>query len=158
MEASISRGRIVVNWLQSMTTRDTLCENIIVRLFAWANNRISAVDDPTLLTINTETTQQWCERRRKHKFTEWPRLSTVWRCGRVTKTYVLHSRDLALRTSRCQTNDTFQIQRRSSKHPGNSFNMMVQLHLNCQKAHLFHQLCLQRPSLENKRKYEMPTK
>jgi hypothetical protein len=33
--------------------------------------------------------------------------------------------------------------------------MMVQLHLNCQKDHLCHQLCLQRTSLEDEQNDEM---
>jgi len=45
--------------------------------------------------------------------------------------------------------------KRSSKHPGHPFNMMVGLHPNCQKDQLCHQLCPQRTSLEVELKHSM---
>jgi len=81
-----------------------------------------------------------------------------WRCGRPANISMLHRRNLALKASRWKPWDTFQIRKRSSNHPGHSFNMMVRLHLNCQKDLLCHQLCLQRTSLENELKYSMPAK
>jgi hypothetical protein len=56
-------------------------------------------------------------------------------------------------TSRWQLYITFQTPKRSSNHPGHSFNIMVRLHLTCQKHHHCHQLCLQWTSLEDKLKY-----
>jgi len=39
--------------------------------------------------------------------------------------------------------------------PGHLFHMMVRLHLNCQKDHICHQLCLQRTSMEDELKSQM---
>jgi hypothetical protein len=38
-------------------------------------------------------------------------------------------------------------------HPSQTFTIMVQVHINCQKDHLCHQLCLQRASFEDELKY-----
>jgi len=62
-------------------------------------------------------------------------------------------RNLALKTSRWPLWDTFWTRKISSKHHGHSPNMMVRLHSNCPKDLLFHHLCLQRTSLEDKLKY-----
>jgi len=40
VEASSSLGGHVVNWCQSLTTGETLCEQVVVREFACANNAI----------------------------------------------------------------------------------------------------------------------
>jgi hypothetical protein len=40
-------------------------------------------------------------------------------------------------------------------HPGHSSNMMVRLHLNCQKDHLCPQHCLERTALEDELKSGM---
>jgi len=100
-------------------------------------------------------TWKWRNRRRKDNSPEWPRSMTVWRCGRAAKVYVQHRRHLALKTSKWLLWDTFQIPKRSSKHPGQTFNMMVRLHFHCKQAYLCHQLCLQRTSLEDELKYWM---
>jgi hypothetical protein len=54
VEASFSLGRDVVGWRQSKTTGETLCEKVILRQFARANNGILAGTDPELDTTNTE--------------------------------------------------------------------------------------------------------
>jgi hypothetical protein len=54
VEASFSLGRDVIGWRQSKTTGETLCEKVIVRPFAQANNGILAGTDPELDTINIE--------------------------------------------------------------------------------------------------------
>jgi len=43
-----------------------------------------------------KTTLKWRKRRRKGYCTEWPRFTSLWRCGRAAKTYVLPRRNLAL--------------------------------------------------------------
>jgi len=45
VEASFSLGRDVIGWRQSKTTGETICENVIVRQFARANNGILAGTD-----------------------------------------------------------------------------------------------------------------
>jgi hypothetical protein len=48
VEARFSLGRDVNRWRQSITTDETLCEKVVVRQFAWANNGLLAGDDPVL--------------------------------------------------------------------------------------------------------------
>jgi len=54
VEASFSLGRDVISWRQSKTTGKTLCEKVVVRQFAQANNEILAGDNPLSDTNNTE--------------------------------------------------------------------------------------------------------
>jgi aerobic-type carbon monoxide dehydrogenase small subunit (CoxS/CutS family) len=54
VEGSYSLVRDVIGWTQSETTGETLCENVIVRQCAWANNGILAAAVPALDTTNTE--------------------------------------------------------------------------------------------------------
>jgi len=51
--------------------------------------------------------------------------------------------------------DTFRTWKRSPSHPAHSFNLMVLLHLKCQKNLHCHHVCLQRTSLEDELKYWM---
>ena len=104
-----------------------------------------------------KTTRKWRMLRRKGNCTEWPRFMTFWRCGKAAKTYMLPRRYLALKTSRWLPWDTFWTWKRSSQHSGHSFNMMVRLHLHCQKDLLCHHLCLQRTSLEDELKHWLST-
>jgi len=96
-----------------------------------------------------KTTRKWTKSQRKGNCTEWPRFTTFWICGRAARTYMLHRRNLVIKTNKWQLLDTFQTPKRSSKPPGHSFDMMVWVHLNCQKDHLCHQLWLQRTCLED---------
>jgi len=100
-----------------------------------------------------KVTRRWTKRCRKGNCTEWPTSTTIWRCGKATRTYVLHRRNLALKTNRWPPLDKFRTWKRSSKPPGHHFNMMVRLRSNCQKDHLCHQLCLQWWSLEDELKW-----
>jgi len=54
VEASCSLGRDVIGRRQSKTTGETLCENVLVRVFAQTNNGLLAGDDPALDTPNTD--------------------------------------------------------------------------------------------------------
>jgi hypothetical protein len=54
VEASFSIGRNVMGWRQTNTTGETLRQNVIVRQFTQANNRILAGTDPELDFMNTE--------------------------------------------------------------------------------------------------------
>jgi len=105
-----------------------------------------------------KSTRKGRKRKRNGHWTARPRFMTFWRCGRAAKTYLLHGRNLVLKTRSCQQWDTFQTHNRSSKYPGHSFNVMVRLHSNSQKDFLCHQPCLQRTSLEDELKYWMSTK
>jgi hypothetical protein len=53
VEASFSLGRDVIGWRQSKTIGKTIRENVAVRLFAPANNRIFVGTDPELDTTNS---------------------------------------------------------------------------------------------------------
>ena len=54
VEASFSLGRNVIGWSQSKTTGENLCEIVVVREFARANDMILAGTDQELNTTNTE--------------------------------------------------------------------------------------------------------
>ena len=54
VETRFSLWSVLISWRQSKTTGETLCEKVIIKQFAWANNRILAGDDPVLDTTNTE--------------------------------------------------------------------------------------------------------
>jgi hypothetical protein len=54
MEDSFSLGGDVIGWRQSKTTSDTLCEKVIVRQFAQANNGSVEGPDSELDTTNTQ--------------------------------------------------------------------------------------------------------
>ena len=86
------------------------------------------------------------------------RPTTFWRFVWAARTYVLQRRSLALTTSRWQPFDTFLTQKRLSKPPDHSFNMLVQRHFNCQKDNCSHQVCLQRTSLDDNQKSLMSAK
>jgi len=138
-----SLGRDVIGWNQATTTGETLWKKVIVRQCVWANHGILAGEDAALRTTNTENNSKWQTRLREHHWTEWAMSTTRWKCGGAAKTYVLHRKNLVLDASIQQPYDTFGTRKRSSQHSGHSFNMMVQVHLNCQKDHLCHQLRLQ---------------
>jgi len=54
VEANFSLGRDEIGWRQSKTTRETLCQKVIVTRFARANNAILAGADPELDAKNTD--------------------------------------------------------------------------------------------------------
>ena len=54
VEASLSLGRDVIGWRQSITTGKTLQEKVVVRQYARANNEILAGDDPVLDWLETD--------------------------------------------------------------------------------------------------------
>jgi len=58
VEASFSLGGDVIGWRQWKTTGETLCEKVMVRQFAPANNGILAGTDLELDTTNTETNSE----------------------------------------------------------------------------------------------------
>jgi len=70
VEASFSLGRDVIGWRKSKTTGETLCEKVVVRQFARANNRTLAGTDPELDTTNTENDYEMkkeAEERKLHR-------------------------------------------------------------------------------------------
>jgi len=99
VEASFSIGRDVIGWRQSKTTGGTLCEIVVVRQFARANDGILAGADPELDTMNTENNTEMKKQVEERKFHKMAKVHTFWRCGRGAKTYILPKRNLALKTS-----------------------------------------------------------
>jgi len=153
VEASFALGWNVIGCRQSKTTGKTIRETLVVRQFASANHRISGGADPELNSTNTENDSEMKKEAEERK---------VHRMAKVH--YFLEMRQgsqnlrAMMRKSHAQTRssppwDTFRTWKKSSKHPGHSFNMMVWQHLNCQKYLLCHHLCLQRTSLEQELKY-----
>ena len=49
-----------------------------------------------------KTTWKWRKRQMMGNSTEWPRSTTIWRCGRAAKTYMLQRGNLVLKTNRWQ--------------------------------------------------------
>jgi hypothetical protein len=63
--------------MQSTTTGETLCENVIVRQLALATNRLLAGDDPALDMINTNDDS---EMKRKAEHQKGHRMGKVHDC------------------------------------------------------------------------------
>jgi hypothetical protein len=78
VKACYSFGQVVIVWRQSNTTGMTLCEKVIVRLFAGANNGMLAGADTELDTTNTENVSERKKEAEERKRTEWPRSTTRW--------------------------------------------------------------------------------
>ena len=72
MEASFSRGRDVIGWKQSKPSGDSVCEKVIVRQFARANNPVSHTTNTEYNSeINTEAEESKLHRMGKvHDFLE----------------------------------------------------------------------------------------
>jgi len=58
VEASFSLVRDVIGWRQPKTTGETLCEKVVVRQFARANNGLLAGDNPVLDPSSTDNDMQ----------------------------------------------------------------------------------------------------
>jgi len=89
-----------MGWRQSKTTGKTLREKVVVRQFARANNGILAGTDPELDNANTYNDSEMKNEAEERKLHRMAKVHDFWRCGRAAKTYVLHRRNLALKTSR----------------------------------------------------------
>jgi len=85
-----------------------------------------------------ESTENWTQRQRNRNCIEWPRSLTSWRCNWAANIYVLLRRNPTLKTRKWQPWDSFQIVKISARCPGQTFNMMVQLHLTWWKDNLSH--------------------
>jgi len=152
MEASISLRQDIISWRQSITTGKTFRDKVVVRQFTWANHKILAGADPELDSANRENVSQMnneAEERKLHRMAKVHDFLEMWQGSQI---YVLPRRNHTLKTSRWPPWDTFQLRKRLSKHPGHSFNMMVQQHSNCQKDLVCYHLCLQKTSLEDELK------
>jgi len=81
VEASFSLGQDVIGWRQSKTTGETLCEKVVVRQFARANNAIMAGTDPELDTMNTENDSEIkteAEERKLHRMAKVHNFLEMW--------------------------------------------------------------------------------
>jgi len=81
VEASFSLGRDVIGWRQSKTTGETLREKVVVRQFAWANNRILAGTDPELDNANTENDSEMkkeADERKLHRMAKVHDFLEMW--------------------------------------------------------------------------------
>ena len=81
VEAGFALGRDVIGWRQSKTTGETLREEVIVRQFAGANNRILAGTDPELDTMNTENDTEMkkeAEERKLHRMAKVHNFLEMW--------------------------------------------------------------------------------
>ena len=81
VEASFSLGRDFIGWRQSKTTRESLCEKVIVRQFARADNGILAGTDPELDTPHTENEsgmKKEAEERKLHRMAKVHDFLEIW--------------------------------------------------------------------------------
>ena len=152
VEASFPLEQEGFGWRQSKTTGETVRQMVFARRFARSIIGMLAGTDPALTTTDTETTPKWRKRWRNWNRTQWQRFTTFWRCGRVEKTYMLHGRNLGLKTSYRPPWDKFRTWNRSALDPGHPFNIMERLHSNCQKDLHCHQVCMESTSLQDELK------
>jgi hypothetical protein len=68
VEASFSFGRDAIGWRLVKTTGETLCEKVVVRQFARANNGILAGTDPGLDTMNSHNDSEMKKEAEESKF------------------------------------------------------------------------------------------
>jgi hypothetical protein len=78
VETSFSLGRDVIGRRQSKTTGKTLRENVVVRQFARANNRVLAGSIPELHTTNTENNLEMKNETDERKFDRMARVHDFW--------------------------------------------------------------------------------
>jgi hypothetical protein len=103
----------------------------------------------TMVTENDLELKKEMEERKLHRMANVHDVLEMWQGSQNLRATQNESRT---ETSKGPPLDTFPILKRSSKHPDQTSNTMVQLHLNCQNDHLCHQFCLQRTSLQDKHK------
>jgi len=81
VEASFSLGRDVIGRRQSKTTGKTLCEKVVIRQFARANNWFLEGTDPELDTTNTENDWEMkkeAEERKLHRMAKVDDVLEMW--------------------------------------------------------------------------------
>jgi hypothetical protein len=98
VETSSSLRRDVVGWMQSKSTGGTLHEKVILKQFTRTNNGNFAGTGPELdntNTINDSEMKNEAEERKLHKMANVHDFLEIWQ---GSKTYVLHRRNLVLKT------------------------------------------------------------
>jgi len=81
VEATFCRARDVFSWSQINTSRKTLCEQVIVRKSARANNGMLAADDPALDMMEPETNLEMkraAEERQLHSIVKVHDIVEMW--------------------------------------------------------------------------------
>jgi len=81
VEASFFLGRDVIGLRKAKTTGETVREKVVVRLFAWANNRILAGTDPEVDATNTENDLEMkkkAEERKLHRMAKVHDFLEIW--------------------------------------------------------------------------------
>ena len=153
VEAHFSIGRDVIGWRQSKTTGGTLRQKFIVRQFARPNNRILAGADCELDSTNTEHNSDMkneAEERKIHRLDKVHNFLEMWQGSQNLSATQEESRAQSKHMIAVgYISETEEIVKAS----WSLFNMMVRLHLHCQKVLLCHHLCLQRTSLEDELRY-----
>jgi len=148
-QACFSLGRDVRGWRQSKTTGETLRETVVVRQFARANSGLLAGYDPVLdpdSTDNDREMQREAEDKTLHRMAKVHEFLGMWQGSQTLRATQKESRD---QNRQMTAVGSIMISKRSSKHPGQTFIIMVWLLINCRKNHQCHQRCLQRTSLKN---------
>ena len=92
--ASWSFGWDVIGWKQWNTTGKTLCQQVIVRQYASANNRILTADDPALHTTNTKNIlelKREVEDRKLHRMAKVHNILQIWQGSQILCTTQMKS-------------------------------------------------------------------
>jgi len=81
VKASVSFVRDVIGWRQSKTTGETLCEKVVVRQFARANNGLLTGDNPILDPTSTDNDlemQREAEGKKLHRMAKVHNFLEMW--------------------------------------------------------------------------------
>jgi len=95
VEASFSLGRDVIGWRQSKTTGETLCEKVVVRLFARANSRLLAGDNAVLDSDSTDNDMEMkreAEEKKLHRMAKVYDLLEMWQGSQTLRATQKESR------------------------------------------------------------------
>jgi len=136
VEASFSLAWAVTGWRQSKSTCETLREKVGVRKFPWAKNGFLAGECPALDISEGENYLELkiaAEQRQLHRMALVHDFLEMWQGSQN-----LSATQKEFRAQNQQITGVWYISdtERSSKHPGQTFNMMVWLNSSCQKITL----------------------
>ena len=95
VEASLSLGRDVIGWRQSITTGKTLQEKVVVRQYARANNGILAGDDPVLDRSESDNDLELkgdAEEKKLHRMAKVHDFLEMWQGSQNLRTTQMESR------------------------------------------------------------------
>jgi len=158
VEASFSLVRNDIRWRQSKTTGETFRERAVATQFVQASNGIFAGSVPSLDTAysgNDSDMKRDVKESKLHWMAKVHNFLEMWQGSQNLCATQKESHDQNMPMTDIEfilyTEEIFKVS-------SSLFQPDGLLHLNCQKDHLCHQLCLQMICLEDKLKYWMSGK